>query len=521
MDVLKNHRVSIALFASCCSEFRGRDCGGTHPGFPGTYHANQVAQTALVKIQTSDSGILSPGNGSRLSRPSLTRPPSVPSSPSSMSHDTANSDLNFLEQRLSPSISRSRVSAGSAGFADGTSSYQNNTALHIDDTEEDVDDESLTDFNQQGVGVNRKSFLQRLKGGVNKKQQKQQEKSLTPEEADEYMVGGKNNAVASLIPLVTGTMPSSINDSTIFDNDDVEDSKQRSRIHAKHSGEDGSTNYQNETMGHYTVDNMDEDDNEEELIRSSSPSASEADSRKRRMRMSLSQVVFGSKNRDSASKKPPMSPRQLASPKSPASRTSLVSSPHSVNSSQHSGSASKQLISDLLWLEQKIAATNQASSPPPYEESPSSRHRGAISPSDSLSFASRDDGQTMSDDNNHSSRSEVDRTSDPSSESSVDTRNINLNQSIICRDCYAPPGKLKIVIHSTKDGPAVHTVKKGSSLEGHIFPGDLIISVDNVDTRTYSAEQVMKMMTAKTRFERKITVLHFEDDMTTSGAESS
>jgi C-terminal processing protease CtpA/Prc len=56
----------------------------------------------------------------------------------------------------------------------------------------------------------------------------------------------------------------------------------------------------------------------------------------------------------------------------------------------------------------------------------------------------------------------------------------------------------------------VHTVKKGSSLEGHIFAGDLIISVDNVDTRSYSAEQVMKMMTAKTRFERKITVLHFD-----------
>jgi C-terminal processing protease CtpA/Prc len=87
-------------------------------------------------------------------------------------------------------------------------------------------------------------------------------------------------------------------------------------------------------------------------------------------------------------------------------------------------------------------------------------------------------------------------------------------QAIVCRDCFAPPGKLKIVIHSTKDGPAVHTVKKGSSLEGHIFPGDLIISVDNVDTRSYTAEQVMKIMTTKTRFERKITVLHFEDEST-------
>jgi C-terminal processing protease CtpA/Prc len=84
-------------------------------------------------------------------------------------------------------------------------------------------------------------------------------------------------------------------------------------------------------------------------------------------------------------------------------------------------------------------------------------------------------------------------------------------KNIICRDCYAPPGKLHIVIHSTKDGPAVHTVKPGSSLEGHIFAGDLIIAVDNVDTRAYTAEQVMKMMAAKSSFERKITVLHVED----------
>ena len=91
-------------------------------------------------------------------------------------------------------------------------------------------------------------------------------------------------------------------------------------------------------------------------------------------------------------------------------------------------------------------------------------------------------------------------------------KNDSVMSSIVCRDCYAPPGKLHIVIHSTKDGPSVHTVKEGSSLEGHIFPGDLIIAVDNVDTRSYTAEQVMKMMAAKSSFERKITVLHFEED---------
>ena len=358
------------------------------------------------------------------------------------------------------------------------------------------------------------SFLQIFTGANSKKTQEKVTETLTHKEDDEFTRIGKNGSVASLKPLVKGTMPSPQNDSIDYYDDAGEEGKQRSRIHAKHSGEDGSTNYQNETMGHYSVDNMGEDDNEEELIVSSSPRFTEADSRKRRMRMSLSQVVFGSKERSSSSSsiKPPMSPRVIMSPKSPASRASY-GSPHSINSSQHSASASKQLISDLLWLEQKIAATNQATSPRTNEER-SAPHRSVTSPSDSLSFASHDDGQTTSDDNNHSSgSSDVDRTSDPSSVSSA---SLSLNQSIICRDCYAPPGKLKIVIHSTKDGPAVHTVKKGSSLEGHIFPGDLIISVDNVDTRTYSAEQVMKMMTAKTRFERKITVLHFEDDRPSS-----
>jgi len=84
-------------------------------------------------------------------------------------------------------------------------------------------------------------------------------------------------------------------------------------------------------------------------------------------------------------------------------------------------------------------------------------------------------------------------------------------QSIICRDCFAPPGTLHIIIHSTKDGPAVHSVQEGSSLEGQLFPGDLIVAVDNKDTRSLTADQVMRMMQGKSGFERKITVLHFED----------
>jgi hypothetical protein len=174
-------------------------------------------------------------------------------------------------------------------------------------------------------------------------------------------------------------------------------------------------------------------------------------------------------------------------PKSEATRESVASS---------RASASRQLINDLVWLENKIAGVRQSSNlgPPDIENS------------DSMSYVSNDnDGfaSAKSQDDSH------DQEEDPT----VSTgQNNSVMSSIVCRDCYAPPGKLHIVIHSTKDGPAVHTVKEGSSLEGHIFPGDLIISVDNVDTRSFTAEQVMKMMASKGDKERKITVLHFEEE---------
>lgn len=186
------------------------------------------------------------------------------------------------------------------------------------------------------------------------------------------------------------------------------------------------------------------------------------------------------------------------SPHSQSTRLSSLSgttTPGSRDSKGSDISPSHQLINDLVWLEKKIADVRSSAGAPFIDPlcplSPSSP--GMIQPTDSLSYKSQD--------------AQV-------SPSSADTSTIGSNgimQNIICRDCFAPPGKLQIVIHSTKDGPAVHMVKPGSSLEGHIFPGDLIIAVDNVDTRTYSAEQVMKTMASKSDFERKITVLHFED----------
>ena len=57
----------------------------------------------------------------------------------------------------------------------------------------------------------------------------------------------------------------------------------------------------------------------------------------------------------------------------------------------------------------------------------------------------------------------------------------------------------------------VHSVDEASTLHGQLFMGDLIIAVDNVDTRSMRAEQVMKLMQSMIEQERKITVLHFGD----------
>lgn len=159
--------------------------------------------------------------------------------------------------------------------------------------------------------------------------------------------------------------------------------------------------------------------------------------------------------------------------------------PSRASSTDRSGEGANELIRDLLWLEGKLADVR----------------------------ASKARASTGSDQNHASLFSPVGKTSgnrDPYKDREAKRRKDT--QSIVCRDCYAPPGKLHIVIHTTKDGPAVHSIREGSALEGHLFPEDLIVAVDDIDTRSYPAEEVIKMLSDKMDSERKITVLHFEDN---------
>jgi hypothetical protein len=155
-------------------------------------------------------------------------------------------------------------------------------------------------------------------------------------------------------------------------------------------------------------------------------------------------------------------------------RSSTFGSKSSTGSSPRSRGSSKQLIHDIVWLEKKIA--------------------------DVRSRVDRLDG----DDSRTSSP-----LASPKSPSSLPGSNMSpISPNIVCRDIIAPPGKLQIIIHSTKDGPAIHSVKPGSVLEGQVFPGDLIVAINDTDTRSYDAEGVMELMARRSAHERKLTVLH-------------
>lgn len=82
------------------------------------------------------------------------------------------------------------------------------------------------------------------------------------------------------------------------------------------------------------------------------------------------------------------------------------------------------------------------------------------------------------------------------------------------RVVFAPPGKLGVVIDTTKDGPVVYQVKEDSPLVGVVHPGDKIVSIDEINTRGMTASNITKIMARKADAERRITlanVRNFKD----------
>ena len=73
-------------------------------------------------------------------------------------------------------------------------------------------------------------------------------------------------------------------------------------------------------------------------------------------------------------------------------------------------------------------------------------------------------------------------------------------------DVHAPAGPLGIIIDTTPEGPMIHSLKPTSHLLGKVSPGDLIVGLDNVDTRNMTAATFTRLMAKRSQGERKISL---------------
>lgn len=160
---------------------------------------------------------------------------------------------------------------------------------------------------------------------------------------------------------------------------------------------------------------------------------------------------------------------------------------------------SKTFMKDLIWLEGKVAEQNAKESVEinlreAYINDQQSGALGALQITDSYSYECDEFISPTS--------------SNSDADSSVTSLSNSHAMSIVCRDVYIPPGNLDLDIVDSKDGPVISHIKD-KSLGSHLSVGDLIMSLDDRDTRSSSAEDLAATLSARSLNERKLTLLHF------------
>jgi len=78
-------------------------------------------------------------------------------------------------------------------------------------------------------------------------------------------------------------------------------------------------------------------------------------------------------------------------------------------------------------------------------------------------------------------------------------------------ELWAPAGKLGVAIDVVDGRPIVWRIKAGSSLEGFLQKGDIIMAIDEIDTSNMSAADVTSVMVRRMRQRRKITYIRAEE----------
>jgi hypothetical protein len=76
------------------------------------------------------------------------------------------------------------------------------------------------------------------------------------------------------------------------------------------------------------------------------------------------------------------------------------------------------------------------------------------------------------------------------------------------RTVLAPPGALGIILTDSAQGPTVQSVKQGSTMQGKLFEGDVITSVNDVDVSAWESRRVTKFLKANLYTERKLKVFY-------------
>ena len=72
---------------------------------------------------------------------------------------------------------------------------------------------------------------------------------------------------------------------------------------------------------------------------------------------------------------------------------------------------------------------------------------------------------------------------------------------------YAPPGKVGVAIDVINGRPTVHKIRNGSPLEGLLQAGDIILSIDDVETSNMSSADVTQLMVKRMNYRRKISFI--------------
>ena len=101
-------------------------------------------------------------------------------------------------------------------------------------------------------------------------------------------------------------------------------------------------------------------------------------------------------------------------------------------------------------------------------------------------------------------------TSSPRSSTTAASSKSSSHHRRLRREIMAPSGKLGIIVANTtkpSHGPAVHTIRPGSPMEGLVYVNDIIVGVNDVDTRKFTAEEITQVMKDTAGEGRKIVVL--------------